>query len=46
MKDFEVIDAHAHLVRNPDEELHYWVNRFPGRRERDRFGTPGSRIAT
>lgn len=38
MEDFEIIDAHAHLARTLEEESNYWL--FPGRRARDRWGTP------
>jgi predicted TIM-barrel fold metal-dependent hydrolase len=38
MTDFELIDAHAHLVRNIEEEENYFL--FPGRRRCDRHATP------
>ena len=38
MAEFEIIDAHAHLARTPEEERNYWL--FAGRRECDRYGTP------
>jgi len=38
MDDFEIIDAHAHLARTIEEASNYWL--FPGRRTRDRWGTP------
>ena len=38
MAEFEIIDAHAHLARTPEEERNYRL--FAGRRECDRYGTP------
>ena len=38
MADFEIIDAHIHLSRTPEEEKNWWL--FPGRRTYDRYGTP------
>jgi predicted TIM-barrel fold metal-dependent hydrolase len=38
MEDFEIIDVHVHLCRNPEEEKSYFP--LPGRRERDRWATP------
>lgn len=38
MDDFEIIDAHIHLARTVAEESNYWA--IPGRRARDRLGTP------
>jgi len=38
MDDFEIIDAHTHLSRSIEEEANYML--FPGRRTRDRWGTP------
>ena len=38
MEDFEIIDVHTHLARNKAEEANYFL--VPGRRSRDRFGTP------
>ncbi|MFC1872012.1 amidohydrolase family protein [Chloroflexota bacterium] len=37
MEHLEIIDAHVHLAKNSEEES-YWL--FPGRRSRDRYGTP------
>lgn len=37
MEDFDIIDSHIHLAMNPEEEKS-WL--FPGRRTRDRIGTP------
>jgi len=36
--DFEIIDVHTHLVRTIEEEENYII--APGRRTRDRYGTP------
>ena len=38
MNDFEVIDAHVHLVRNLEEEIGYFL--VLGRRTYDRWATP------
>lgn len=38
MYDFEIIDVHIHLVRTIEEEENYII--APGRRTRDRYGTP------
>ena len=38
MNNFEIIDAHAHLVRTLEEEQEYVA--APGRRISDRYGTP------
>ncbi len=38
MAEFEIIDAHIHLAKNLEEESNYWL--FPGRRARNRYGTP------
>ena len=38
MTDFEIIDTHAHLTRNIEEEENYFL--FPGRRRCDRYATP------
>ncbi len=37
MDEFEIIDAHTHLAMNSEEERN-WL--FPGRRPRNRLGTP------
>ncbi len=37
MEDFKIIDSHIHLSMNAEEEK-AWL--FPGRRTRDRIGTP------
>ncbi len=38
MADFEIIDAHTHLARTPEEERNWWL--LPGRRACDRYGAP------
>jgi len=38
MYDFEIIDFHTHLARTVEEEENYVI--VPGRRRRDRYGTP------
>ena len=38
MEDFEIIDAHIHLCRTPEEERNYFP--IPGRRAHDRWATP------
>ena len=43
MEEFEIIDAHIHLARTVEEESNYWL--FPGRRTRDRWGTPERAIS-
>lgn len=42
MDDFEIIDAHIHMARTPEEERGWWA--MPGRRDRDRWGTPEGSI--
>ena len=42
MAGFEIIDAHVHMARTPEEESNYWL--FPGRRACDRYGTPEKAI--
>jgi predicted TIM-barrel fold metal-dependent hydrolase len=42
MEDFEIIDAHIHMARNSKEARDWWV--MPGRRARDRWGTPEGSI--
>jgi len=38
MADFEIIDAHVHMARTPEEERKWWL--FPGRQDCDRYGVP------
>ena len=42
MNDYEIIDAHVHLVRTMEEEVDYFV--VPGRTKCNRFGTPEKAI--
>lgn len=42
MENFEIIDAHVHLVRTVEEEAGYYL--VPGRRDINRYGNPEKAI--
>jgi len=43
MDEFKIIDGHVHLLRTLEEECKCWT--FPGRRARDRWGTPEEAVS-